>query len=117
MPDKLKVGQMVEYVVKDIPERIFPARGTWPNEDGTADLLVMVHPEDFPEFSKAQCAAGHAHRLAVKEGTEPGMFRTITAPAAGQDPRVGTLVTKVAELETLVADLTTKMIALTQPKG
>ncbi len=115
----MKVGDMVVYGVNDKPENIYPARVTWVNPPDTnvkgsvetCDLLVMVHPEDFPEFSQAECEAGHAHRLEIKQGTEPGTFRTIPAPAAA-DPRVDDLAAKVSSLATTVGQLTTELAAL-----
>ncbi len=92
----MKMSDMVDYKINDAFIR--PARVTRVNEDGTADLLVMIHHEDFPEFSLGECLAGHAHRLAVKEGTAPGECTAIPRTSAAIDPRVDALIGEVAQL-------------------
>jgi hypothetical protein len=83
----MKVGTMGNYKVNEKPEANFPARVTWVNEEEqTVDLMVMIHAEDYPEFSKDECAAGHAHRLGVKIGTEPGTFQPGVESAAQRTP-------------------------------
>jgi hypothetical protein len=113
---KLIVGAMGTYKVNDKPENIFPARVTWPNDDGTVDLCVMIHPEDFPEFSKEECARGHAHRPGVEIGTKPGTFQADTTPAGvTADTRVDGLIQRVAALEDSVFSLETRILNLSKP--
>ena len=112
----MKVGTMGNYHVNDKPEANFPARVTWVNElEETVDLMVMIHPEDFPEFSKEECAIGHAHRPGVKIGTQPGTFQPDTTSAGGADTRVDDLISRVAALEESAFNMETRIFKLSQP--
>jgi hypothetical protein len=112
----MKVGSMGNYKVNDRPEANFPARATWVNEDGTVDLMVMIHAEDYPEFSREECASGHAHRLGIKVGTGNGEFLPDTTSAwSGVDVRVDALIQRVAALEESVFSMETKTLKLSNP--
>ncbi len=121
--EKVTVGTMGSYKVNDKKENIFPARVTWVNppekegDEATVDLMVMVHIEDYPEFSLAECAMGHAHRLGVKVGTIPGTFEPEEEPTISSDPRVDTLVSQVSSLSSAVAALTDKVSKLSAPSA
>ncbi len=110
----ITVGTMGSYKVNDKKENIFPARVTWINPpekeggEGTVDLMVMIHIEDYPEFSLTECAMGHAHRQGVKLGTGPGTFEPT------EDPNTLELESKISSLESEVSSLTT---AITNIQG
>jgi hypothetical protein len=62
----MKTGDNVLYQVNKDKAR--PAKILQVNGDGSADLMVFVHPNDYPDFSQAECLSGNGHRAGKKEG-------------------------------------------------
>jgi len=68
----MALGDNVVFRINPKVER--PAKILKQNEDGTDDISVFLHPDDYPEFSKAACAAGTAVVRGVKEGPGNGQY-------------------------------------------
>lgn len=65
-----------------------PAKVLQVNKDGSADLMILVHPDDYPQFTKVQCTTGNAPKKGVRQGTVPGTFYYPATPAsAAPEPR------------------------------
>ncbi len=78
----MKTGETVIYQVNPKIQR--PATIVQENADGTVDLSVLLHPEDYPEFSQAQCAVGRAVMKGIKEGLKTGEYFYKPAAAAAR---------------------------------
>ncbi len=68
----MKIGDTVIYQVNPKVQR--PAKILQENADKTCDLSVYLHPDDYPEFSKEQCATGTGVVRNIKEGLNPGEY-------------------------------------------
>lgn len=96
----MKVGDKVDYKVNDSFVR--HARVTKIHDNGKCDLAVTVHPDDYPEFSQAECLAGTGIRREIEQGTGPGTFQIPADPAAE----------KIAQLEVKNAALESENVSL-----
>lgn len=67
------VGETVDYQVN----RTFVRPAIVMNIDLKtlkADLRIFVRNDDFPEFSKEECALGTPYREGIEYGTKPGQW-------------------------------------------
>lgn len=73
----MRVGETVDFKVND--SFIRAAKISKIHDGGKVDLMVFTHPDDYPEFSQAECASGNGVRRNIPQGTGPDTFQLLTA--------------------------------------
>lgn len=107
----MKVGQTVDFQVN--VSFIRAAKISKIHESGKVDLMVFTHPDDYPEFSQAECASGNGIRREIGEGTGPNTFQVRAVESNPADiEKITALEIKITNLEGTNSELNTKVTAI-----